>query len=101
MFFARMSVASRFGVAWAFGIIASPWRSCRHDPPEAVSSMSVVSQKQPPLVSTAPPVIEQADATGGIIPYKNPHALTAYYLGLFSIIPLIGFILGIVALALG
>ena len=49
----------------------------------------------------APPVIETGDATGGIIPYKNPHALTAYYLGVFSIIPLIGFFLGAVAVGLG
>ncbi|MBT5598334.1 MAG: DUF4190 domain-containing protein [Planctomycetaceae bacterium] len=26
----------------------------------------------------------QGDATGGIIPYKNKHALIAYYLGIFS-----------------
>lgn len=26
------------------------------------------------------------DATGGVIPYKNPYALTAYYTGIFSLI---------------
>ena len=26
----------------------------------------------------------QGDATGGLIPYKNKHALIAYYLGIFS-----------------
>jgi hypothetical protein len=36
-----------------------------------------------------------------VIPYKNPHALTAYYLGIFSIIPVIGLVLGAVALGLG
>ena len=31
------------------------------------------------------------DATGGLIPYKNPQALTAYYLGIFSlVIPFMG-----------
>lgn len=41
------------------------------------------------------------DSTGGIIPYKNPHALIAYYLGLFSLFPLLGFFLAVPALVLG
>jgi len=45
--------------------------------------------------------VEQADSTGGIIPYKNGHALVAYYLGVFSILPGIGLLLGIPALILG
>lgn len=51
--------------------------------------------------AATPPVVATGDATGGIIPYKNPHALTAYYLGIFSIIPVIGFFLGAVAVGLG
>lgn len=43
----------------------------------------------------------QGDATGGIIPYKNPKALIAYYLGIFSGFPVIGFFLGIPAVVLG
>ena len=43
----------------------------------------------------------QGDATGGVIPYKNPKALIAYYLGILSGLPLIGLPLGIVALVLG
>lgn len=43
----------------------------------------------------------EGDATGGIIPYKNPKALIAYYLGIFSGFPLIGFPLGIAAFILG
>lgn len=27
----------------------------------------------------------QGDATGGVIPYKNPHALIAYYSGIFGL----------------
>jgi len=38
---------------------------------------------------------------GGIIPLKNPSALTAYYLAVFSLIPCLGLILGIIALVLG
>jgi hypothetical protein len=50
-----------------------------------------------------PPQIEEPDATGGIIPYKNPSALIAYYCGVFSVIPCfpIGFagvVLGVMGL---
>ncbi len=40
----------------------------------------------------------QGDATGGLIPYKNGPALTAYYLGILSLVccPL-----GVVAMVLG
>ena len=40
-------------------------------------------------------------ATGGIIPYKNPKALIAYYLGIFSGFPVIGFFFAVPALVLG
>ena len=46
-------------------------------------------------------VVELGDATGGIIPYKNPQALISYYLGIFSVLPLIGFPLGVAAIILG
>jgi hypothetical protein len=36
-----------------------------------------------------------------IIPYKNPKALTSYYMGVFSLIPLIGIFLGLTAVILG
>ena len=36
-----------------------------------------------------------------IVPYKNPPALTSYYLGLFSIFPVLGLFLGVAALVLG
>jgi hypothetical protein len=45
--------------------------------------------------------VEEGDATGGVIPYKNPKALIAYYLGICSGIPLIGLPLGIAAFVLG
>jgi len=41
------------------------------------------------------------DSTGGIIPYKNPAALIAYYLGLFSLFPILGAFLGLAAFILG
>lgn len=51
--------------------------------------------------SLDPPRQPDGDATGGLIPYKNPKALIAYYLGIFSGLPLIGLPLGIVAFVLG
>lgn len=41
------------------------------------------------------------DSTGGLIPYKNPKALIAYYLGILALLPLIGFPFGIASLVLG
>ena len=55
------------------------------------------SNTPPPLHANTPP----ADATGGLIPYKNPPALISYYLGVFSLIPVLGFFLGIAAIILG
>jgi hypothetical protein len=64
--------------------------------------MSLIPPEQrapsvPPPLAAEP----QGDATGGIIPYKNPPALMAYYAGVFSIIPFFGFFIGIAALCLG
>lgn len=42
-----------------------------------------------------------ADAASTVIPYKNPPALFAYYLGLFSLFPVFGFFLGVAAFILG
>ena len=55
------------------------------------------------LHAAAPtPMVVTGDGTlGGLIPYKNGPALTAYYLGVFSLIPLLGIPLGIGALILG
>jgi hypothetical protein len=53
----------------------------------------------PPVISAAP-----AQVGGGInalIPYKNPQALVAYYLGVFAVIPVIGIVLGLTAFVLG
>jgi hypothetical protein len=48
---------------------------------------------------------EEADedyrGVSGLIPYKNGLALAAYYCGVFSLIPLLGNLLGPVALILG
>jgi hypothetical protein len=45
--------------------------------------------------------VVEGDVTGGVIPYKNPHALIAYYLGILSGLPIIGLPLGIAAFISG
>jgi len=45
--------------------------------------------------------LDASQGYSGIVPGRNPPALIAYYLGVFSIIPLLGFLLGIAALILG
>ena len=57
----------------------------------------------PASASVAPELASEVsgDATGGVIPYKNPKALIAYYLGILSGLPLIGLPLGIAAFVLG
>ncbi len=54
----------------------------------------------PPGAAPADPTL-QGDATGGLIPYKNPHALIAYYLGIIACLPVIGIPFGIASLTLG
>ncbi len=52
----------------------------------------------PPAYCRAP----QSDNTlGGLIPTRNSSALIAYYLGVFSIIPCLGIVLGIAGFVLG
>ncbi|MFI4917648.1 MAG: hypothetical protein ACIAS6_14230 [Phycisphaerales bacterium JB060] len=41
------------------------------------------------------------DATGGVIPYKNPAALIAYYLGVFGLVPMLGLPMAVAAIVLG
>lgn len=52
-------------------------------------------------VNPIPSAPSDGDGTGGMIPYKNPHALIAYYLGLFSLFPILGFFLAVPAFVLG
>lgn len=44
---------------------------------------------------------EDGDATGGLIPYKNGMALAGYYCGVVGLIPVLGLILGILAIIFG
>lgn len=65
-------------------------------------------QSKPPNVYASPtqqghvPVYHQAgDATGGVIPYKNPKALIAYYGGIAGLFPVLGLPFAIAAFVLG
>jgi hypothetical protein len=53
----------------------------------------------PPFPAAAAPQLDNPFAT--IVPYRNAPALLAYYLGVFSLIPCVGFFLGIAAVVLG
>lgn len=67
-------------------------------PPQQNPYAGPPAGQQPQQQYVAP---HDGDSTGGVIPYKNPHALIAYYLGLFSLFPLLGLFLGIAAFILG
>jgi hypothetical protein len=54
----------------------------------------------PPAAPAGPPPV-QDDWVARQIPYKNPLALAAYYVGLFSVIPCIGPLLALAAIPLG
>ena len=66
-------------------------------------------QNSPPIPPVQTPYPQQgytmphpdADGTGGLIPYKNSNALAAYYIGLFSLLPLAGLIMAPAAVVLG
>lgn len=54
-------------------------------------------QGQSPPYAPPPP----DNTLGGLIPVRNSQALIAYYLGVFSLIPCLGIVLGIAAFVLG
>jgi hypothetical protein len=70
------------------------------DPQNPVNPYGVPVSSNTP-VRNSPDGSDQGDATGGLIPYKNPKALIAYYLGILSGLPLIGLPFGIAAFILG
>jgi hypothetical protein len=68
---------------------------------ENLDQIQMCSRCGTDLSVVAAETVMEGDATGGIIPYKNPKALIAYYLGILSGLPLIGLPLGIAAFILG
>jgi len=68
--------------------------------PPAIPKRSVPPPPpQSDAASAAPSTGEEVVAT--VIPYRNPAALAAYYLGVFSVIPVLGFFAAIPAFILG
>ena len=80
-------------------------------PMEQISLMARAGQLLPTDLawsqgSTTPMTVatllqSQSDGTGGVVPYKNPQALTGYYLAVGSLIPCLGLPHGIAAFILG
>lgn len=81
-------------------------------PAATTASGAPQSTGTPPRAGLAPPTrpdgivatnpgADEGDRTGGVIPYKNPMALTAYYLGIFALIPCLGIPLAIAAIVCG
>jgi hypothetical protein len=68
--------------------------------PEFAAAFGLPPSHPPPILSSAQ-TSKSADSFNTIIPYKNARALVAYYLGVFSVIPPVGALLGIPALVLG
>jgi len=91
-------LSANFTLAWYDG--CADWIPLKDVPGVVIfPTHSHAPSPPPPPPPLAPPT--QGDATGGIIPYKNPHALTAYYLGIFGLFPAIGVFLAIPAVILG
>ena len=66
------------------------------NPPEQNPYQASNVPNAPPIQPNMPG--QNTDSTGGVIPYKNPPALIAYYLGIFSLLPCIGILLAIPAI---
>ncbi len=74
---------------------------------ERLDTSDVAADSPPPPVVVvpayaAPPIRSSSDdAINVIIPYRNAPALVSYYLGIFSILPIVGTFMGITAVILG
>lgn len=67
--------------------------------PEFAATLATAAAPPPMQMQPVAPAPDSGVAT--LIPYKNPKALIAYYLGVFSLIPILGLFLGITAFILG
>lgn len=81
------------------------WSRATVDHDIAAAAVSLNPFAAPQVATTVAPLNAPASASENVahalIPTRNGAALTAYYLGLFSIIPVLGLPLGIVAIVLG
>lgn len=67
----------------------------------AIPELAAILGAPPTAPTFAPKPVEQTDATGGLIPYKNMPALAGYYVAVFSLIPCASLLLGPLAVVLG
>jgi len=72
--------------------------NCGAEWPEDATICANCGAESQTIIAEAVP---EADTTGGLIPYRNPAALVAYYLGVFSAVPFVGLPLGLAAVILG
>jgi hypothetical protein len=84
---------------YAGGRLPAETQVCAEGAQEWQSAAAVLGRPGTP--PPPPPLPMQGDQTGGVIPYKNPQALFAYYLGIFSLIPALGLIPAVPAVILG
>ncbi|MHC4970687.1 MAG: hypothetical protein ACYTF4_19010 [Planctomycetota bacterium] len=74
------------------------------EPPQPVMNVPRLANvlQAPPTVSTGVKRPEPPDGPmSGVIPYRNPAALFGYYLAVFSLIPVLGLLLGPAAVICG
>ncbi len=63
--------------------------------------MSQPLPPQPPITPNYRSPPPPSDGIAALIPFRNSYALVSYYLGVFSLIPCIGAVLGVAAVVLG
>lgn len=76
--------------------------SAEWKPLSSLPEFAAALSPAPPIASVATAAVPSEDSPiSAVVPYKNPKALIAYYLAIFSLIPCVGIPLGIVAVILG
>jgi hypothetical protein len=87
-------------LVWREGMTS--WAPARTVPEvAALFPTGLTPPRSPHAVPPHAPGAVGGDATGGLIPYRNPKALIAYYLGICALIPCIGSLFGIASTILG
>lgn len=87
-------------LVWREGMPA--WAPARSVPEVAALLPAGRTPPMSPIgVTPQVPGVATGDATGGLIPYRNPKALTSYYLGICALIPCAGALFGLSSIVLG
>ncbi|MHC4109310.1 MAG: hypothetical protein ACYSTY_14625 [Planctomycetota bacterium] len=71
------------------------------DVPELAAVIPSTPPTSPAPATPVPAATAQDSPLSGVIPYRNPAALVGYYLGVFSLIPIMGTLLALPAIILG